>query len=139
MRPERDPDFPPLRRVPGRGARRESPAVPFWAERLQLQLDRLSGAPPSALEADAVEFREWAADGDDGQQRQLRESVVAFANAGGGLILLGAPGGPADDAEAARAFARLNADELRRDVYAGTDPGILIETAELRAPAARLS
>ena len=138
MRPARDPDFPPLRRAPGRGPRPEPPAVPFWAERLQLQLDRLDGAPPSALEAEAVEFREWAADGGDGQRRRLRESVVAFANAGGGLILLGAPGAPADDTEAARAFARLNADELRRDVYAGTDPGILVETAELRALATRL-
>ena len=112
--------------------------MPDWAERLQQQLDRLDGAPPSALETDAVEFREWAGDGGD-EQRRLRESVVAFANAGGGLILLGAGGREAPGAaEAARAFERLNENELRRDVYAGTDPNILVETAELRASAARL-
>ena len=113
--------------------------MPAWADRLQQQLDRLDGTPPSALETDAVEFREWAGDGGDEQRRRLRESVVAFANAGGGLILLGAGGREEDGrAEAARAFARLNENELRRDVYDGTDPNILVETAELRAPDARL-
>ena len=113
--------------------------MPGWAERLQQQLDRLDGAPPSALETDAVEFREWAEDGGDEQHRRLRESVVAFANAGGGLILLGAGARAGDDpAGGALAFERLNEHELRRDVYAGTDPNILVETAELRAPDARL-
>ena len=113
--------------------------APAWAERLQQQLDRLGGAPPSALEAEAVEFREWASDGGE-EPRRLRESIVAFANADGGVILLGAGGGSGDDraAEAAGAFARLNGNELRRDVYDGTDPKILVETAELRAAGARL-
>ena len=113
--------------------------APAWAERLQQQLDRLGGAPPSTLEAEAVEFREWAGDGGD-EPRRLRESVVAFANAGGGVILLGAGGGDGDGRaeEAAGTFDRLNGSELRRDVYDGTDPNILVETAELRAAGARL-
>ena len=54
-------------------------------------LNRLDGEPADALESETLEFKSWDSQSQQrkAQLRSLREAVVAFANARGGLIVLG--------------------------------------------------
>ena len=109
------------------------------AELRQL-LDRLDGQPADALESDTIEFKSW----DDSpsayksQLKTIRETVVAFANASGGYLLLGVADGKRTRADAIHGVGPVDLDLLRRNVYDGTDPHILVEIEELAEPEGRV-
>ena len=101
---------------------------------------RLDGSSADALESDRLEFKSWEpAPGDRRRRvRALRESVVAMANASGGTIVLGVADRKTTRAEAIHGVGDLDGDVLRRDIYDGTDPHILVDLESLDAPEGRL-
>ncbi len=101
---------------------------------------RLDGSPADALEFDHLEFKSWAPAPDDRKRRvrALRESVVAMANASGGTIVLGVADRKSTRAEAIHGVGDLDGDLLRRDIYDGTDPHILVDLESLEVPEGRL-
>ena len=64
----------------------------------------------------------------------LRENVVCLANARGGTIVLGVRDGMRNRREAIQGAGRYDLMGLRRAVYDGTDPHILVEIEELVEP-----
>ncbi len=107
---------------------------------LKKLLDRLDGQPADALESDTIEFKSW--DDSPGayktQLRTIRETVVAFANASGGYLLLGVADGKRTRADAIHGVGPVDLDLLRRNVYDGTDPHLLVEIEELAEPEGRV-
>lgn len=107
---------------------------------LKKLLDRLDGERADALESDTIEFKSW----DDSpaayktQLRTIRETVVAFANASGGYLLLGVADGKRTRADAIHGVGPVDLDLLRRNVYDGTDPHLLVEIEELAEPEGRV-
>ena len=103
-------------------------------------LIRLDGEPADALESETLEFKSWDSQGQQrkAQVRNLRESVVAFANARGGLIVLGVADRKRTRSDAIQGVGDLVASGLRRDIYDGTEPHILVEVDELQEPEGRL-
>ena len=103
-------------------------------------LKRLDGQPADALESNTIEFKSW----DDSpaayktQLRTIRETVVAFANASGGYLLLGVADGKRTRADAIHGVGPVDLDLLRRNVYDGTDPHLLVEIEELAEPEGRV-
>lgn len=94
----------------------------------------LSGTPARDCEASTLDFKE-----DVGSRTDLEASIVkaaiCFANAAGGVIVLGV----ADKAHGADAFRGTGADPdaLRERIHANTKPGLLVD-AEVRTAPARL-
>ena len=109
-------------------------------DQLRAQLARLDGEPADSLESETLEFKSWRSSGSarKSQVREIRETVVAFANARGGLLVLGVTDGKQTRAEAIRGVAALDANGLRRDIYDGTEPHILVEIFEFQEPEGRL-
>lgn len=109
-------------------------------DQLRDQLDRLDGEPADSLESETLEFKSWHRTGSarKSQVREIRETVVAFANARGGLLVLGVTDRKRTRAEAIRGVGSLDANGLRRDIYDGTEPHILVEIHELQEPEGRL-
>ena len=103
-------------------------------------LNRLDREPADALESETLEFKSWDSQGQQrkAQVRNLRESVVAFANARGGLIVLGVGDRKRTRSDAIQGVGDLVASGLRRDIYDGTEPHILVEIDELPEPEGRL-
>ncbi|WP_419949670.1 RNA-binding domain-containing protein [Candidatus Palauibacter sp.] len=103
-------------------------------------LDRLDGEPADALESDTLEFKSWDPHGGARrtQIREVRETVVAFANANGGIIVLGVADNKRTRADAIHGVAGLEVAGLRRDIYDGTDPHLLVDVEELELPEARI-
>ena len=103
-------------------------------------LNRLDGEPADALESETLEFKSWDSQGQQrkAQLRSLREAVVAFANARGGLIVLGVADRKRTRSDAIQGVRDLVAAGLRRDIYDGTEPHILVEVDELQEPEGRL-
>lgn len=103
-------------------------------------LARLDGSPADALESDRLEFKSWEpAPGDRKRRiRAIRESVVAMANANGGTIVLGVADRKDTRAEAIHGVGDLDGDLLRRDIYDGTEPHILVDPESLETPEGRL-
>ena len=103
-------------------------------------LDRLDGERADALESDTIEFKSW--DDSPGayktQLRTIRETVVAFANASGGHLLLGVADGKRTRADAIHGVGPVDLDLLRHNVYDGTDPHLLVEIEELAEPEGRV-
>jgi ATP-dependent DNA helicase RecG len=109
-------------------------------EELRLLLDRLDGEPADALEAQHLEFKSWL-DADDQPKERLnkvRESVVAFANASGGWLVLGVADRKSTRRDAIQGVGDLSVDRLRLQIYEGTDPAILVDAREIDAPEGRL-
>jgi ATP-dependent DNA helicase RecG len=96
-------------------------------------LKRLDGEPADALEAEDLEFKPWELD-PRGLHRMLRENVVCLANARGGTIVLGVRDGVRTRRESIQGAGRYDLIGLRRAVYDGTDPHILVEIEEVVEP-----
>ncbi len=109
-------------------------------DQLRDQLDRLDGEPADSLESETLEFKSWHRTGSarKSQVREIRETVVAFANARGGLLVLGVTDWKRTRAEAIRGVGFLDSNGLRREIYDGTEPHILVEIHELQEPEGRL-
>jgi len=96
-------------------------------------LKRLDGEPADALETEDLEFKPWESD-PRSLHRMLRENVVCLANARGGTIVLGVRDGVRTRRESIQGAGRYDLIGLRRAVYDGTDPHILVEIEELVEP-----
>ena len=109
-------------------------------DELSALLERLDGEPADALESETLEFKSWDSHGQTrkDQVRDARETVVAFANASGGLLVLGVADRKQSRTDAIHGVGDLDATGLRRDIYDGTEPHILVEVGELREPEGRL-
>ena len=103
-------------------------------------LRRLDGESADALESQTIEFKSWNQGGATlrSQLREVRETVVAFANASGGLLILGVGDRERTRVAAIHGVGELDRDELVRSVYTGTDPPILVDTTELEEPEGRV-
>lgn len=107
--------------------------------REELDLDRLDGKPADALESESLEFKQWDFNrSKQDQQRQLREAVVALANAEGGYIVLGVRDKKKTRVEAIQNLGRLDGHELQKNIYDGTEPHIHVEVIALNEPEGRL-
>ena len=96
-------------------------------------LKQLDGKAADDLEAEDLEFKSWE-DDPRSLHRLLREFVVCFANARGGTIVLGVEDRKRTRREAISGVGRYDASTLRRAIYDGTDPHILVEIEELTEP-----
>lgn len=103
-------------------------------------LVRLDGAPADAMESQTVEFKPWIAarDARKSQVRILREATVAIANARGGVLVLGVADRKRTRREAIHGVGDLDPEGLRRDIYDGTDPHILVDIEPLEEPEGRV-
>ena len=103
-------------------------------------LQRLEGEPADAIESETVECKPWEAPGRpfDSLVREIREAVVCLANARGGTIILGIADRKRTRREAIRGVGQVDAQDLRRRIYDGTEPRILVEIEELVEPEGRL-
>lgn len=105
-------------------------------------LDRLEGTPADGLESETLEFKSWdsAASFPERKRRirRIRESVVAMANARGGVIVLGVADRKRTRRDAIHGVGDLAGDRLRRDIYDGTEPHILVDLEEWNPPEGRL-
>ena len=97
-------------------------------------LDRLDGEPADALESDWLEFKRWDPAQQPAQIAAISETVVAFANAKGGYLVLGVDDRKRTRADAIHGVAALDAARLRRDIYDRTAPPILVEIEEMAEP-----
>ena len=115
-------------------------AMALTEEQLRGELARLDGESADALETEHLEFKEWPPRSEQvrKQLRRLREAVVAFANAGGGHIVLGVRDRKRTRAEAIQNLASLDTRDLQKSIYDGTEPHILVEVSELTEPEGRL-
>ena len=103
-------------------------------------LRRLDGESADALESQTVEFKSWNQGSATlrSQLREVRETVVAFANSSGGVLILGVGDHEQTRAAAIHGVGDLDRDELVRSVYTGTDPPILVDAAEFQEPEGRV-
>ncbi len=103
-------------------------------------LRRLDGAPADAIESDTVECKPWDDDprARDRHLDEVREAVVCLANSQGGVILLGIADGKRNRRDAIRGVGALDAAYLRKQVYDGTAPHVLVEIEELIEPEGRV-
>lgn len=97
------------------------------------QLERLDAEIADDLESDTLEIKGQPSSVNE-LKRWLIEAAVCFANQQGGCLLVGIA-----DRQRGRGKAIVGIDGiayrgLERDVYAATDPHILIELEELRVP-----
>lgn len=91
-------------------------------------LARLDGETADQIESHTVEFKSWnpRSKSKRDQIRAIRESVVAFANASGGTLILGVADGKRSRADAIHGAADLDLDRLRIEIHDGTRPHILV-------------
>jgi ATP-dependent DNA helicase RecG len=102
-------------------------------EEIRTLLKRLEGEPADALEDESLEFKPWEGDLKT-LHRLLREAVVCLANARGGTVVLGIRDGVRTRREAIQGVGRYDLFGLKRAIYGGTDPHILVEIEELTEP-----
>ena len=108
---------------------------------LRRLLSRLDGEPADALESETLEFKSGKASGREAirsQLRAIRESVVGFANANGGTLVLGVADRAASRADAVVGVVGLDAEGIKNSIYDGTDPPILVDIEELSEPEGRV-
>jgi ATP-dependent DNA helicase RecG len=102
-------------------------------DEIRTLLKRLNGEPAEALEAEDLEFKLWEEEVKD-LHRTLREVAVCLANARGGTLVLGIQDRKKTRREAIQGVGRFDFAGLRRAIYDGTDPHILVEIEELVEP-----
>lgn len=114
-------------------------AVVTLAEIREL-LHRLDGVSADDIESETVECKSWVPHPQalDSQVRELREAVVALANQRGGVVILGVADRKRTRKDAVQGVGGLDPDSLRRKIYDGTEPHILVEIEELVEPEGRL-
>ena len=107
---------------------------------LRQSLDRLDGEPANTLESETLALKSWdlRSEARKTQLRDVRETVVAFANASGGLLVLGVADQKRNRSDAIHGVGDLDALDLRRGIYDSTEPHILVEVDELQEPEGRL-
>ena len=103
-------------------------------------LQRLDSEPADAIESETLECKSWETPARpfDSLVREVREAVVCLANARGGTIVLGVSDRKRTRREAIHGVGPLDAQDLRRRIYDGTEPCILVEIEELVEPEGRL-
>lgn len=105
-------------------------------------LDRLDGTSAAGLESETLAFEFWDSTASVLERRRrirgIRESVVAMANARGGTIVLGVADRKRTRRDAIHGVGDLAGDRLRRDIYDGTEPHILVGLEEWNPPEGRL-
>jgi len=103
-------------------------------------LARLDGEPADAIESETLECKGWEPEPGrrKRQVRELRETVVCLANRRGGTILLGVADGKRTRRAAIVGVGDLDTEALRREIYRGTAPPILVEIEEWREPEGRI-
>ncbi|MEW6669037.1 MAG: RNA-binding domain-containing protein, partial [Thermodesulfobacteriota bacterium] len=103
-------------------------------------MKRLDGEPADAVESETLECKPWELDPGrlKEQLREVREAVVCLANARGGAILLGIRDRKRTRREAITGVGDLDPDAIRRSVYDGTDPHILVDIEEVTEPEGRV-
>lgn len=103
-------------------------------------LAKLDGEPADALESETVECKAWNPDPAAARTmlREVRETVVAFANARGGVLLLGVADRKRTKKEAIVGVGDLQISELRKTIYDGTEPRVLVDAEELLEPEGRI-
>lgn len=107
------------------------------SDEIHALLRKLDGSAADELEAEDLEFKSWR-DSPRDLTRLLREVAVCFANQRGGTLVLGVRDGVKTRKRAIHGVGRYDAAVLRRAVYDGTDPHILVELDELVEPEGKL-
>ena len=103
------------------------------SEELSKLLERLDGEPADALESDVLEFKSSRVD-----VKTIRESVVAFANAQGGNLVIGVADRSCTRAASVEGNAKFDISDLQRSIYDGTAPNITVDIEELMEPEGRI-
>ena len=103
-------------------------------------LTRLDGETADEIESQTVEFKSWnqRTTSTRDQIRSIRESVVAFANASGGSLILGVSDHKRTRAEAIHGVGELDIDRLRISIHDGTLPHILVYPEVFDEPEGRV-
>lgn len=103
-------------------------------------LRKLDGRSADDLESESLEFKLWDRDPQrlKAQLRELREAVVCLANARGGTVVLGIHDQQRSRKAAIVGVGDLDQNLIRKAVYDGTDPHILVDCEELLEPEGRL-
>lgn len=103
-------------------------------------LKQLDGKAADYLESEILEFKPWNPNlaARDSEMRTLRETVVCLANCRGGTIVLGVADRKRTRRDAIQGVGTLDVLDLRRRIYDGTEPHILVEIDELTEPEGRL-
>lgn len=103
-------------------------------------LKELDGSSADELESETLEFKSWTPvpTARDSQIKDLRETVVCLANNRGGVIVLGVADRKKTRANAIHGVGDLDERVVRRMIYEGTDPPILVEIDEWLEPEGRL-
>ncbi len=105
-------------------------------EEIRNLLRRLDGEPADAIESEILECKSWDPEPSAWERnlRDLREAVVCLANTRGGVILLGVIDRKKTRREAIKGVGRLDLMDLRKKVYDGTEPHLLVEIEEMIEP-----
>ncbi len=96
-------------------------------------LRRLDGEPADAIESETLECKPWDPD-PKALHRTLREYVVCLANARGGTLVLGIRDRTRSRRDAIQGVGAHDPAALKRAIYDGTDPHILVDIEELVEP-----
>jgi ATP-dependent DNA helicase RecG len=100
---------------------------------------RLDGEPADAIESETLDCKTWDPAAREASLRELRETVVCLANRLGGIVLLGIADRKRTRRDAIQGVpATLDIADLRKRVYDGTAPPILVDIEELIEPEGRL-
>ena len=102
-------------------------------EEIRVLLKRLDGESADVLEDEDLEFKPWE-DDVKSLHRTLREAAVCLANARGGTIVVGVMDRQKTRREVIRSVGRHDLAGLRRAIYDGTDPHLLVDIEELAEP-----
>lgn len=106
-------------------------------DEIRILLKRLNGESADFLEDEDLEFKPWEEDAKS-LHRMLRETAVCLANARGGTVVLGVRDRVKTRREAIQGVGRYDLAGLRRAIYDGTEPHLLVEIEELVEPEGRL-
>jgi ATP-dependent DNA helicase RecG len=102
-------------------------------------LCRLDGDPADAIESETLECKPWDPEAREASLRELRETVVCLANRLGGIVILGIADRKRTRSDAIQGVpATLEVADLRKRIYDGTAPPILVDIEELVEPEGRL-